>query len=73
MPGVEGLLGVDAPAVALATYATRTLALDLATFGDDDAERSVAAKGVQLRFRFIRSSRDKGRHLRGSLAYDEQI
>ena len=45
--GGRGASAVDgASAVALATYATRTLALDLATFGDDDAERSVAAKGV---------------------------
>jgi hypothetical protein len=45
--GGRGASAVDGQsAVALATYATRTLALDLATFGDDDAERSVAAKGV---------------------------
>jgi len=45
--GGRGASHVDgAAAVALATYATRTLALDLATFGHDDNARKMAAQGV---------------------------
>ena len=72
--GGRGLAVDGASAVALATYATRTLALDLATFGDDDAERSVAAKVFMLLYPHLRSSGDKGRRLDlGHWTHNQQI